>query len=188
MCSSCLDKFPTLQMLHLPCGTLKENGTHAYCGACLEAMFRASVADTSLFPPRCCNAVIPLASCTAFLPEDLVAQFMEKTDELATPNPTYCSNSVCVKWVPPKYIIAHVAVCLACRHKTCTLCKGEDHGGLCPADEGVQQLMHMAEGHGWKACPRCRNMVELNTGCYHVTYVLLSLLIFLSFFLSFFHT
>ncbi|KAJ4296311.1 hypothetical protein N0V90_006356 [Kalmusia sp. IMI 367209] len=106
--------------------------------------------------------------CTPFLPEDLLTRFQEKKEELETPDRIYCSNVECAKWIKPKNIEADVATCSACAQTTCATCKAKHHDGLCPDDENVTALLALAKEKQWNTCPKCKNMVELNTGCYHM--------------------
>jgi len=168
-CSSCLDMHPMHDMLQLPCKDDDEPENHAYCRDCLQRLFQSSVTDPSHFPPRCCNKIIPLLSCTPFLSQPLIATFVERREELGTPDRTYCSNNTCSKWVRPADIQANVGTCANCKEKTCITCKGKHHVGLCPEDKDVKDLMSFAKEKRWQTCPNCREMVELERGCYHIT-------------------
>jgi hypothetical protein len=171
-CSSCLDMHPKHDMLQLPCKDEGDHENHAYCRDCLQRLFESSVTDPSHFPPRCCNKIIPLFSCTPFLSQALVVRFVERREELGTPNRTYCSNPKCSKWVRPANIKANVANCTECLQKTCATCKTKEHTGLCPEDKDVKELLSVARQKRWQTCPSCKEMVELEKGCYHITYVL----------------
>jgi hypothetical protein len=168
-CSSCLDMHPMHDMLQLPCKDEGDRENHAYCRDCLQRLFESSVTDPSHFPPRCCNKIISLFSCTPFLPRPLVARFVERREELGTINRTYCSNNMCSRWVRPANIAANVGTCTDCKEKTCTTCKGKQHMGLCPEDKDVKTLMTVAKQKRWQTCPKCKEMVELERGCYHIT-------------------
>jgi len=168
-CVSCFEKFWKFDILQLPCKRDDDVDFHAYCRDCLVGLYESSITDPSLFPPRCCAKIIPLFSCTPYLSNGLIARFVEKKEELDTPNRIYCSNPDCSKWIRPVHVEAEVATCTACSQKTCTTCKGKQHDGLCPEDKGVKELMGYAEQNKWQTCPNCKNMVELNRGCYHIT-------------------
>jgi hypothetical protein len=170
-CSSCLDQHPGRDMLQLACKDKGDSNTHAYCRDCLQRLFECSVTDPSHFPPRCCKKIIPAFSCIPFIPQALFARFVAKREELETPNRTYCSNAACSKWIRPSHIEANVATCTNCAHKTCTTCKNRHHDGLCPEDKSVKELMKVARRKRWQTCPNCKEMVELERGCYHITYV-----------------
>jgi hypothetical protein len=168
-CSSCLDIHRKHDMLHLPCKDEHGQESHAYCRDCLRRLFESSVTDPSHFPPRCCSKIISLFSCLPFLPQPLVARFVARREELGTVNRTYCSNTGCSKWIRPANIEANVARCTECSWKTCTTCKGNQHAGLCPEDKAVKELMDVARQKRWQTCPNCKEMVELERGCYHIT-------------------
>jgi len=167
-CSSCLERHPKFDVLQLTCKGKDNERAHAYCRDCLEGLFEASITDSSLFPPRCCSIPIGLFSCTPFLSKDLFARFVAKREELAEGNPIYCSNTACAQWIKSADITADIATCLSCSQKTCSTCKGKQHEGLCPEDQDVKHLMDVAKEKQWKTCPNCKNMVELNMGCYHI--------------------
>ena len=59
---------------------------------------------------------------------------------------------------------------LNCNTTTCAACQEASHGSLaCTSDAGTQALWQVARAAGWARCYRCRTMVELSQGCYHMT-------------------
>ncbi|KAF4537569.1 Zinc finger RING/FYVE/PHD-type protein [Lasiodiplodia theobromae] len=142
---------------------------HDYCRDCLDQLFRLSMTDESLFPPRCCRQPISLDDVRMFLSTETAREFQRKKPELETPNKTYCHVQSCSAWIPPQSITDEVGVCPRCRLQTCTICKGSTHVGDCPWDEATQQLLQTADGSGWQRCYKCRRVVELHTGCNHIT-------------------
>ncbi|KAF1847649.1 uncharacterized protein K460DRAFT_244791, partial [Cucurbitaria berberidis CBS 394.84] len=167
-CSACMEQFARFDVLELGCKRQDDALFHAYCRTCLVDLFQTSLTDTTLFPPRCCGKRIPISACVQLCPPELVRQYKEKQIELASPNPVYCSNRYCAEFIKPESVTADVAVCTSCRAETCTVCKNPRHKGLCPEDPTVQMLMDVAGKQRWQRCPKCRTMVELLVGCYHM--------------------
>lgn len=57
-----------------------------------------------------------------------------------------------------------------CGVQTCSICKAASHGNAdCPKDEATAAVLADAQAKGWTRCYRCRAMVELTQGCYHMT-------------------
>jgi E3 ubiquitin-protein ligase RNF144 len=171
-CSACMEQCARFNTLELKCKRPGDIAQHAYCRNCLIDLLRTSLTDTTLFPPRCCGTRITIAACIELCPPDLVKQYMDKEVELELPNPVYCSNRYCAKFIKPESVTAEVATCLGCGEETCTICKNMRHKGLCPEDLTVQMLMNVAGEKRWQRCPKCRTMVELLEGCYHMRWVL----------------
>jgi hypothetical protein len=168
-CVSCLDILPTTDVLQLDCKRPGEDNYHAYCEDCMDGLFNSCITDPSMFPPSCCAKPLNISICIPFLTGDVVDRFYEKEEELGTTDRTYCSNPQCSRWVKPANIKADVATCTFCAQKTCVTCKGKRHQGLCPEDEGTQQLMLTAKDKDWQTCPKCKNLVELESGCNHIS-------------------
>jgi E3 ubiquitin-protein ligase RNF144 len=166
-CCSCMEAVPSKATLTLAC----KPEAHTYCRACLVDLFTSAISNPTLFPPRCCRLPIPLDTCRATLPKELIKKFDLKVEELATPNPTHCSNPDCSEFISPKNIKAEVGNCVYCKDKTCARCKNAAHKGLCPSDPHVQLLMDFAKRSKWQQCTKCKNMVELIQGCFHMTYI-----------------
>ncbi|KAJ4266128.1 hypothetical protein NW762_004108 [Fusarium torreyae] len=161
-CTGCLDQFPPLALTTCPC-------SHDYCRQCLVKLFLAAFKDESLFPPRCCQEAIPVESNRRFLSPELVGQYRAKKMEFETPDRTYCSKPSCSTFVPPPFVQDEVAHCPRCGHKTCSVCKGDSHSGICPSDIGSQQVLRMAEENHWQRCNSCGRVVELAHGCNHIS-------------------
>ncbi|TVY78338.1 putative E3 ubiquitin-protein ligase ariadne-2 [Lachnellula suecica] len=161
-CTACQDNFRFYDAARAPCG-------HEYCRDCLRDLFRASMTDDSLFPPKCCRQTIPAGLVRLFLTGDLFRQYEAKKIEYETPDRTYCSNGLCSTFIQAENIANEKATCLACKRVTCTMCKAEAHTGDCPADTTLQLLLDTAHENGWQRCHACRRLVELDMGCNHIT-------------------
>lgn len=164
-CNACMEVVPYKDTLTLQC----KPEAHTYCRTCLVDLFKSAIVNTALFPPRCCKIPIPIGFCRATLPKELIKDFDLKVEELATPNPTYCSNAECSKFILPNDIKAEIGKCVYCKEQTCVRCKCKKHKGLCPSDPHVQLLMDVAKRSKWQQCTNCKNMVELVEGCFHMT-------------------
>ena len=64
-----------------------------------------------------------------------------------------------------------IAECSRCHTATCTTCKNKAHEGLCSEDYDTKILMTTAEKIKWQRCSQCKDMVELDHGCFHIMYV-----------------
>ena len=161
-CLACGDAVPSSKAVQCPC-------SHSYCRDCLSALFRSSFTDESLFPPRCCKLKIPIDSAKQHLPLSLVREYRAKQIEHGTPNRTYCHKATCSAFIPPASIEGDTATCLDCGDGTCVFCKGQSHANECPADTVTQEVLRIASENGWQRCRSCRRMVELETGCNHMS-------------------
>lgn len=154
----------------LPCG-------HYYDKTCLLSLVKASTADESLFPPRCCQKPIPKTTFEPFMDGTLATLFSEKTVEFATPKRVYCANSRCSRFLGPKGKGPHhIYTCPVpgCATRTCSRCRVEVKKHVlhsCRPDIPSKQLSQLRGKAGWRQCPGCDRLVELESGCYHVVCV-----------------
>jgi E3 ubiquitin-protein ligase RNF144 len=163
-CCACMEMRLKKHTVTLACG-------HEYCRICHVSLFRNAIADPTLFPPQCCGVPLPLDTSLPLLPGDLVKKFDLKAEELAMPNPTHCSNADCAEFIRSQEIEGDVGTCPFCGEETCVRCKSKSHEGFCQSDPEVQRLIDAAKRSRWQQCTKCRNMVELSSGCFHMTYV-----------------
>ncbi|KAF2482311.1 hypothetical protein BDY17DRAFT_324602 [Neohortaea acidophila] len=162
MCLICTDNYPEQETVEAPC-------SHVYCRNCLEHLFRSSMKDETLYPPRCCKQHIPIHDAHRILPRVLRDEFIDRKEELETLDKTYCFRPQCSAFIRPSTINGDRAQCPRCMRSTCTLCKSRYHSGDCEADPGYDQLLAAATENNWKRCSACRRFVELKHGCNHIT-------------------
>lgn len=167
-CTGCLDDFPDKEAVGLPC-------RHKYCSPCFSQLVSTSIQHESSYPPKCCLTDIPKKTIRDNLPPLICAQFEEKALEYAVPigNRYYCVSANCGKWIDTRHArrTNGAIECPHCATKLCTLCRGPQHPSNqdCPQDFGLDRTLEQAERAGWRRCYNCRTMVELNTGCRHIT-------------------
>jgi len=168
-CCVCGDDFLPIKIHRLQCD-------HLYCHDCLRQYFVKAMSDKSIFPPKCCDGPIPLASVQAELSPHEMDHFKKAEVEFSTTDRTYCSNAYCRQFVPPIDILGNLAYCSSCGTSTCVMCN-DDHLGIddCPADVALQDTLALAKSKGWPRCYMCGVLVELRSGCNHITYVCLCL-------------
>ncbi|KAK4445275.1 putative RING finger protein [Podospora aff. communis PSN243] len=163
-CLACCDEFPLFK------GVSCMGCSHHYCPDCIESLFRASITDETLFPPKCCGQPISIDLCRHILPVDFRGQFHAKKIEFETPNRTYCSQPSCSTFIPLGAIKGDVGTCVKCSATTCSLCKKPAHSTTdCPDDPAARELMRLAEAEKWRKCSSCSRYVELTIGCNHIT-------------------
>jgi hypothetical protein len=163
-CTACQDFVEYFKVARAPC-------THEYCEDCLRNLFESSMTDESLFPPRCCQQFITVAAVRIFLTSELVRQYEQKKIEFETINRTYCSSPRCSAFLGINNIEGDRGTCPDCSIVTCTICKAKAHEGDCPADTDLQMVLATAAENGWQRCYSCHRLVELETGCNHMTCV-----------------
>ncbi|KAI0850910.1 hypothetical protein F5Y00DRAFT_251917 [Daldinia vernicosa] len=161
-CLACGERKYFIDVARVPC-------SHEYCRECLAQLFRSAMSDESLFPPRCCRQNIPLEKVLSFLPEELIREFRVKEVEFSTPRRTYCHQPECSAFIPPENYVGDIATCKDCGVQTCITCRGPSHKGDCPDDKDLQEVLELAQEYGWQQCYNCSSLIELSTGCYHMT-------------------
>lgn len=160
-CLACYNPLSPVRRYTAPFG-------HGYCITCLDRMLRTSLMPFFPFPPRCCEASLPVwedENVEAMLSEGLVAELDQKHEELRTSYRNYCSVPTCSAFIKAPHISGNDATCSVCGSVTCVACKAAAHAGECAANEVLQQVLSTARTQGWKRCGACRNMVERIDGC-----------------------
>jgi len=162
-CGVCGEKI-TGRVIKLDCG-------HVYDLECTLGMFSANANDEMRFPPRCCGDPMPLALITDDLSDETRAEYEAKIVEYSTPQRLYCSNKQCAKFLGPREFQAYAKACEACSTTTCAGCNEPAHEARvkCKIDKGLKKALVLGQSRGWQRCPGCRQLVERNDGCYHMS-------------------
>ena len=161
-CVSCSFQGSEHHFVHAPCG-------HDYCEDCLTQVFSNASENEAYFPPRCCKQEISLTLAMVNLDEDLINTFTNKALEYGSTNRTYCSNKFCGLFIPHNFIEDEAATCTACNTMTCAICKAVAHRGGCSVNKEHEVLAELARKEGYQKCYKCKRLIELNTGCNHMT-------------------
>lgn len=139
-------------------------------------LVEASTQEESLYPPRCCRKPIPRSSFEQYMSPVLASLFLEKSIEFSTLKRVYCAKPTCSQFLGPltKRNPPHSYSCSStkCSTQTCSRCRSEVKPHVlhtCHTDGGSKQVISMSRKTGWVQCPGCDQMVELMSGCYHIT-------------------
>ncbi|KAK4623704.1 hypothetical protein CLAFUW4_05504 [Fulvia fulva] len=161
-CETCWDRKPVEEAIALECD-------HTSCYGCVQDLFRQSMKDETLYPPRCCTRLITLDDMRDILPEDLIPEFIAKREELEDPSKCYCHVPTCSAYIPNAKRTGDNAICPTCNSSTCRKCQGASHDGDCVYDPETQALMETAKDLQWQRYPPCGRFLEHNFGCWHMT-------------------
>lgn len=167
-CTSCFDDVPESKAVDMPCH-------HKYCSPCFSQLVLTAISNEATFPPKCCLQEIPKKTMREHLPPKALAQFDDKSLEyaVAISNRYYCVSPKCAKWIDTRIArrVNGILECPHCAVKLCTTCRGPQHPSNedCPQDYGLGPTLDQAERAGWRRCYRCRAIVELSSGCRHIT-------------------
>ncbi|RDW71672.1 hypothetical protein BP5796_07706 [Coleophoma crateriformis] len=101
-CLACRDPGERSEMAILPCN-------HAYCGECIAAAFKTASGSRTEF--QCCKRIVPVTMASRWLEPTFITSYEALLLERSTPNPRYCSNRSCNKFIPPQHI--HGPICIA---------------------------------------------------------------------------
>ncbi|KAJ1709069.1 hypothetical protein NYO67_8770 [Aspergillus flavus] len=101
-CCICFERYESSDIIRLECGDL-------YCTDCLKSLFMRATKDEQLFPPRCCRQHIPLSLITKQMTTEEKDAFQRAKIEFSTSNRTYCSNTVCGRFIIPSNIFSEQA-------------------------------------------------------------------------------
>ena len=167
-CISCFDEMPNQTAVDLPC-------QHQYCAGCFSQLVSTALLSEDTFPPKCCLKEIPRGVLQQHLSPAEMLLFHEKALEYKVPMGSryYCASPECAKWINTRKARRTNGglECPHCQFQMCTICRCRQHGRNqdCPQDFGLGAALEQAERAGWRRCYGCRTMVELNTGCRHIT-------------------
>jgi hypothetical protein len=162
VCVSCLERCTVILFIG-QCG-------HEFCLDCTRQMFLGAIKDEELYPPRCCGNVVPPGVAMRVLNYKELRSFSERALEWTSKDRVYCADPTCSKFIPPFAIDNDHGTCHECHQQTHLPCRSLIHTGVdCPLDETLPIVLRIGEAEGWKRCPNCRTMIELQRGCNHMT-------------------
>lgn len=151
----------------LPCGCWM-------CPPCLRACIRVGLRAGG-WPPRCCEPLHQdqIESADRERPGllSLYRQIREENETVGRER-MYCSTPACAAFIPPRgtHVRGDDMECPACGEGTCRRCRQHTHPGRpCRQEDEDEMLMDTMDEQNLSPCPRCRQIIELAEGCYHIT-------------------
>lgn len=168
-CSVCFEE--NIQGYNLGC-------EHQQCTNCMRKLFLTALGDNSLLPLRCCEIPIDMNIATVLLEKDKAKVLLQRAVEVGVKNKMYCST--CNEFWNLDGIDSKVAVVkkkrlCKCGTWLCIVCKTAAHPGLtCESHRDAQSgsdklVLSLAREKNWKQCPGCSTLIELRSGCNHIT-------------------
>ena len=167
-CASCFDVVVYTEAVNLLC-------QHSYCSSCFSKLVSTAIEHETYFPPKCCLQTIPTKILKAGLSCEELAAYKLRAKEFAIPLDTrwFCASPECGKWFDRRRSRSRKdsVTCPHCHVKLCQGCRRLSHapGEICPQDREFEATFEMANLHGWRRCYKCQALVELISGCHHIT-------------------
>jgi hypothetical protein len=164
-CVACADDFSRAKIVTTGCG-------HRYCAKCITKLFMRAAKEEQYYPPRCCKQPISLASVSKHMNAVDLETFRLASIQYTTLEKVWCSNRFCRIFIVPsdRNTALQLATCPRCATRTCTMCSNGYHPGTdCPDDPAIRQTRDLAQTLGWQTCRACHRVVDLRSGCNHIT-------------------
>jgi IBR domain, a half RING-finger domain len=146
---------------------------HQSCVECLRSLFRAVLRDTSLLPIRCCEIPIDTSIASALMRQEEFETLERRIAEFEAKRKMYCPS--CNTFINLDDIGNATDLACDCGAELCAVCATLAHPRrTCLENQSRQTVsdaavLELARREGWKQCPRCANLIELSTGCNHMT-------------------
>ncbi|KAI3687783.1 hypothetical protein L1987_81486 [Smallanthus sonchifolius] len=183
-CVICLDDKSVDQFFSI------EGCTHRYCYSCIKQHAEVKLLHGML--PKCphegCKSELRVESCEKFLTPKLTEMMRQrlKEDSIPVTEKVYCPHPKCSTLMSrtelrglPKLINEIGAVtCYKCHGNFCINCRVPWHKNMNCAEykrrnptQLVEEskLKNLAAKNLWRQCIKCKHMIELAAGCYHIT-------------------
>ncbi|KAI3791958.1 hypothetical protein L2E82_05825 [Cichorium intybus] len=153
---------------------------HRYCFSCMRKHVEFKLHQGKL--PECphegCKSELEIETCKVFLNPELHDIMMSRVKEASIPpsEKVYCPFSNCSALMSKTEVHPvgeeGMRKCIKCRRLFCINCNVPWHynqvcGSYSPPSIEAK-LQSLAKRKQWRQCVKCKNLVELATGCYHI--------------------
>ncbi|CAL2264760.1 unnamed protein product [Prunus armeniaca] len=184
-CLICFEDTPIARMFSI--GTC----LHKYCLACMKHHVEVNLQSGILAqcPHKDCKCEVNIITCKNFLSPELADVMIERIKESSIPvtEKVYCAFPTCSALMSKKEVLEHTKTsfvseggrkCMKCQRYFCVNCKVPWHYDMSCYDYQRSETYSLAEEQLlkslamkklWRQCSKCKHMVELDSGCYHIT-------------------
>ncbi|KAI3427690.1 uncharacterized protein J3R85_009261 [Psidium guajava] len=171
-----------------------EECLHRYCFSCMKRHVEAKLLDGVMIkcPHDGCNSEVKIESCGGFLDPKTISIMSQRMKEasVGVTERVYCPYPRCSTLMSKHEVLEYsknafvgaehsgARKCMKCQFFFCVDCKvpwhynmscNEYQRSIPIAAAGDAQLKSLASKRLWRECAKCKNLVELAEGCYHIT-------------------
>ncbi|KAG9128632.1 hypothetical protein Leryth_017105 [Lithospermum erythrorhizon] len=188
VCAICLEDINVNQIF------LIDGCQHRYCYSCMKQHVEAKLLHGIV--PKCphenCNSELKIDSCSKFLTPKLIEMMGQRIKEALIPDAdkVYCPYPKCSALMSRNQTSEHAGSssagglrlvaknCIKCYRLFCMSCKVPWHKDMSCFEYRRQhpfgneedfKLKSLAARNLWRQCVKCKHMIELAAGCYHMT-------------------
>lgn len=182
-CNICLDDTDICQMFAV------DGCLHRYCLSCMKQHVQVKLLHEMMLrcPYEGCKTELDIAICRKFLPTELIDLMEQRLKESSIPvtDRVYCPDPKCSKLMSKPEMLSGTnpadlpaLKCIKCHGLFCINCEVPWHSDIScdeykrlnpnPSTEDAK-LKSLATTRSWSQCTKCKNMIELAEGCYHIT-------------------
>ncbi len=167
-CLACVTEYNTQQMVSLSC-------QHRYCLECFNMLVHTGCENDRAFPPKCCGKTVSAKLIMEKASQRAQRKYALLAAKIAIPLDSrwYCPRSSCGQAIDMRKAKVSQYSGLQCSHclgYICVLCREPAHhsGSRCNS-ASLKATLEEAARMGWRRCYDCRTMIELGSGCSHIT-------------------
>ncbi|KAF5200016.1 Atp-dependent rna helicase deah12 protein [Thalictrum thalictroides] len=187
-CSICLEDTDVGQMFTI------DGCLHHYCVSCMKQHVEVKLLHGMV--PKCphegCTTQLNIPICRKFLPPDLIDLMHQRIKESSIPatEKVYCPYPKCSVLMSKSEVLPYTTAivigfdrsvakkCIQCHGLFCINCKVPWHDNMNCHEYKRQnpnlsaedaKLKSLATTRSWRQCMKCKHMIELAEGCYHIT-------------------
>nr|XP_043613158.1 uncharacterized protein LOC122585124 [Erigeron canadensis]XP_043613159.1 uncharacterized protein LOC122585124 [Erigeron canadensis] len=182
-CVICSDEKPMIEFF------LVEGCNHQFCYSCMKQ--HAEVKLLNGMVPKCpqedCDTELRIERCEKFLTPKLTEMMRQQLKEASIPvtEKVYCPYPKCSTLMSKSELLQlssdmyeNGATCHICYGKFCVNCRVPWHSDMnCEEYKKINptplveesKLKNLAAKNLWRQCIKCNHMIELTTGCNHMT-------------------
>ncbi|GMJ10616.1 hypothetical protein like AT5G60250 [Hibiscus trionum] len=187
-CVICFEDVDTTQMFSV------DGCFHRYCFSCMKQHVEVKLLNATVAgcPHEGCNSEVTIDSCGKFLDPKLVKIMSNRKKEASIPvsEKVYCAFPTCSALMSKSEVLQYTKTvflgaehsgarkCVKCDLFFCINCKVPWHYYMTCSDykrrypylaKEDAMFNSLANKRKWRECIKCKNVVELAEGCYHIT-------------------
>ncbi|CAB4282892.1 unnamed protein product [Prunus armeniaca] len=183
-CLICFEDNPIARMFSI--GTCH----HKYCLSCMKHHVKVQLQSgiVAQCPHKDCKCEVNTETCKKLLSPELADIMIERIKESSIPvtEKVYCTFPRCSALMSKQEVLEHTKTsfageggrkCMKCHQYFCINCRVPWHYDMSCYDyqrsetysrSEDQLVKSLAMKKLWRQCSKCKHMVELDSGCYHI--------------------